>query len=86
MSTITLTGDNRTMLARDTAKSALRALQDENYLAECEAWAQKWWGLPYAVVRRKTPAELEPQLTEWLNSLSLPPAPELHGNVEMVEL
>lgn len=83
MSTMALDTQARTILAQDTARAAMRAIQSPAYLDECEAWAQKWWGLPYAVVRRKTPEELEPQLTAWLNTLRRP-EPVLYGNVEVI--
>lgn len=84
--TLNLTGYDGARLARMTASAAARALNKPGYRADCEAWAQHWWGLPYEVVRHKTPEELEPQLTAWLNSLTLPPAPKLAGSAERVEL
>lgn len=83
MSTMALDTQARTILAQDTARAAMRAIQSTAYLDECEAWAQKWWGLPYAVVRRKTPEELEPQLTAWLETLRRP-EPVLCGHVEVI--
>lgn len=83
--TLNLTGYDGARLARMTASAAARALNEPGYRADCEAWAQRWWGLPYDVVRRKKPEELEPQLTEWLNSLNLPKA-KRNGKVEMVEM
>lgn len=84
--TLNLTGYDGARLARMTASAAARAMNEQGYRADCEAWAQHWWGMPYEVVRHKTPEELEPQLTAWLNSLTLPPAPKLSGSAERVEL
>ena len=57
--TLNLTGYDGERLARMTASAAARALNEPGYRADCEAWAQHWWGLPYEVVRHKTQEELE---------------------------
>lgn len=61
---MTLSPKNERALAKAAIRSAQPALQSQEHMAWCEAWAQEHYGMPYEQIRQMPMDALEPKLPE----------------------
>ncbi len=73
-------------LAKAALRSTLPAMQSQEHMAWCEAWAQENYGLPYEKIRHMPMEALEPQLSQYLNTICHQPPALIGERAEVVEI
>lgn len=83
---MTLSPKNERALAKAAIRSAQPALQSQEHMAWCEAWAQEHYGMPYEQIRQMPMDALEPKLTQYLSGICRQPTDLIGARAEVVEI